>query len=116
MKKPRTIIESDPAFVATANANVARTRGNARLLAKEAAAKLDCGYPPGYFSALVREHDWPPEFKAHPSVSDWRSPSAMSKKASEAREAAAERGEAWGLGKICLPGTPNQLRPGWEKR
>lgn len=116
MKKPPPIVmATDLGGVSPQNAIVARDRRLARHRSRESAARLDCGYPPGYFSELVVKHDWPPEFRPSTAVVDRISGSAASARSSATREAAAARGEAWGIGRILLPGTPLQAKPSWDK-
>lgn len=61
-------------------------------------------YPAGYFLALVRKHNWPPDFR-----SDFVPAKQMPKPDPE-------RNGGWGTGTIKLPNTPKRARPGWQKK
>jgi hypothetical protein len=68
-------------------------------------------YPPGYFLALVRKHDWPPRFE---SVADFSSQTDMlrTRSAQLGRAMAQAQGLGWGNGTIPMLGTPIRLAPG----
>lgn len=66
-------------------------------------------YPAGHFTALIREHNWPPNFEpryAHDDT-EWKRRMA----GQVAREVAAREGKGWNTGTIVLPNTPKWLPP-----
>lgn len=69
-------------------------------------------YPPGYFTELIRRHNWPPRFEPHgidgADLSDQRRLAAL-----VGRERAADAGVGWGSGTMVMPKTPGHLRPGF---
>lgn len=77
---------------------------------RPAAAAPAHEYRPGYFTELVRTHDWPPSFvsafKRAPGEQD---SAKLSQQARESREAGVGFGQ--GGGTIKLPGTPYANRP-----
>lgn len=61
-------------------------------------------YPPGFFTALVVQHNWPPRFEPR-FASDLMS--IQRQQASfKAREKAATEGVGWGHGTVMMPNTP----------
>lgn len=70
---------------------------------------LSTTYPEGFFTALIREHNWPPMFEpryAHDDT-EWKRRMA----GQVAREVAAREGKGWNTGTIVLPNTPKWLPP-----
>lgn len=66
-------------------------------------------YPAGYFTALMREANWPPGFEA---ALDLGGANAQRQRAaSAAREAAAANGTGWGNGTIPMANTPKNPMP-----
>lgn len=66
-------------------------------------------YPAGFFTALIREHNWPPMFEprfAHDDT-EWKRRLA----GQVAREVAITTGAGWNTGTIVLPNTPKWLPP-----
>jgi len=70
-------------------------------------------YPPGWFTELIRLHNWPPgfvsaldrekpEFKPHVTTD-------------EQRERQIAAGYGWGSGTVPMPGTPKRRAPGWMR-
>lgn len=71
-------------------------------------------FPPGHFTALIREHNWPPGFE--PQVV-WRHDDHLRQEAARhAREESAANGRGWGNGTITLPKTPKHSAPGTMRR
>jgi len=72
-------------------------------------------YPPGYFTALVYAHNWPPRYEPQPvhaapgTPKRGRPPTLTS--AERERQAAA--GIGWGTGAVVMAGTPKRSRPEW---
>lgn len=69
--------------------------------------------PPGFFSALVKRHNWPPGFV---SKLDREKPEVkphVTTDAQRARQIA--DGYGWGSGTIPMPGTPRRRAPGWMR-
>jgi hypothetical protein len=66
-------------------------------------------YPAGYFTALIREHNWPPRFESKLNYSglDWKRHVA----GQWARAVAITTGAGWGNGTIVLPNTPKWRMP-----
>lgn len=69
---------------------------------------------PGYFTELMRRHNWPPMFEPQPV--DRQVSEAKSRGATEARERQAAQGIGWAGGTCVMPGTPGHLRPAWMVR
>jgi hypothetical protein len=66
-------------------------------------------YEPGHFTALIRKHNWPPEFV---SLMKHDEREAERKQAAEkARQAASATGAGWGNGTIAMPNTPKWTAP-----
>ena len=68
-------------------------------------------YPPGYFTELIRAANWPPRFESrigHDAADLKRYQAAL-----VGRTAALANGHGWGAGTCPMPGTPNNLAPGW---
>ena len=54
-------------------------------------------YPPGYFTDLIRRHDFPPRFRAQPTP----------------KKPPQQNGRGgWGDGTMNMPGTPKHAAPG----
>ena len=66
-------------------------------------------YPPGYFTALVRQHNWPPMWQPATLPVD-RTPRHIDMSAEALRRRSESVG--WGSGTIVLPGTPVHKAPG----
>lgn len=66
-------------------------------------------YPPGYFTELIRAHDWPPKFEPRYAHDDTEWKRRMAGIA--AREVAIATGAGWNTGTIVLPNTPKWVRP-----
>lgn len=83
---------------------------------RRAAAAPAPDYRPGYFTELVRAHDWPPGFVSAVTRAPGEQDAAkLSQQARENREAG--RGFGQGGGTIKMPGTPYANRPpGMMKR
>lgn len=72
-------------------------------------------FPPGYFTALMRAHNWPPMFEPQP-VEKPTFADVKSRGATEARERQAAQGIGWAGGTCVMPGTPGHPRPAWMVR
>jgi hypothetical protein len=82
-----------------------RSPGRAAPTPRAAAAS----YPAGYFSALVREHNWPPRFEPQFQLGGgW----SDARRVMDMRERQSASGIGWGDGTIPMPGTPKLPRPG----
>jgi hypothetical protein len=68
-------------------------------------------YEPGFFMALVRQHDWPPRFEPQMESMTVQRQIQLAA-AARGREVANATGVGWGNGTIVLPNTPHNLRPG----
>ena len=66
-------------------------------------------YPAGFFLALVREHNWPPNFEPRFDIPDTEYKRRMAGQA--ASEVAITTGAGWNTGTIVLPNTPTWRRP-----
>ena len=66
-------------------------------------------YPAGYFTALIAEHNWPPNFEPRMDID----PNEYARRLGglQARETALQKGVGWNTGTIVLPNTPKWLRP-----
>lgn len=66
-------------------------------------------YPAGWFTELIREHNWPPGFtpRYEHDDTDWKRRLA----GQAAREVAINEGKGWNTGTIVLPNTPSWRRP-----
>lgn len=74
--------------------------------------------PPGYFTALIRKHNFPPMWQPQTDFRRDQSEAFKSQQASHAREIAAKEGRGWGNGYIGMGNSPKNLAPGGmgEKR
>lgn len=83
----------------------------ARRAAPVAAVPEEPRYPDGWFTALVRRHNWPPRFEPQ-----FEGVSAGERARAEAgargREVSVRTGAGWGTGGMVMPGTPGTLPPG----
>jgi hypothetical protein len=70
-------------------------------------------YPPGYFTELIRLHNWPPSFESCGMVVTWRDSAEASRRTSAARNDAIEAGRGYALASVMLPGTAKYAAPGW---
>lgn len=66
--------------------------------------------PAGYFTKLMRDHDWPPGF-----VSQGAFERTVATSIKE-RERQTAEGIGWAGGTTVLPGTPKNARPAWMGR
>jgi hypothetical protein len=87
--------------------------GNRR---RKAAAVQAADHPPGFFTALVLQHNWPPMWQ--PAEYRWpalrgaaAAAAALPVLAAAQRRAAA--GVGWGKGTLPMPGTPKHEAPGY---
>lgn len=71
-------------------------------------------YPAGFFTALCREHNWPPMFvpKMGHDQTEWQRKAA----AAVARERALATGGGWGPNSITLPNSLTSLPPKMMER
>ena len=70
-------------------------------------------YPPGFFTALIRRHNWPPGFV---SQLDREKPEFKPHVTTDAqRERQIAAGYGWGSGTMPMPGTPKRSAPGWMR-
>lgn len=69
---------------------------------------------PGYFTELIRLHNWPPMFASRIDVD--RAAVLKGAAAIAQRERAAHTGEGWASGTLPMPKTPGHLRPTWMLR
>jgi hypothetical protein len=67
-------------------------------------------YPPGYFTALMRRHNWPPNFQSALQLDDKRYGVVASQRASQQREAGVANGQLWAIGTV-----PELKHKGYEK-
>jgi len=87
-------------------AHVHRPGGSGSRRRKAAAAEAT-DYPPGFFTALVRQHNWPPMWQpVFQASAALRGAAAL---AAEMRQAPGSGG--WGHGTLPLPGTPKVQAP-----
>lgn len=69
---------------------------------------------PGYFTELMRRHNWPPMFE---SRIDEQAPRPLIGAALIAhRERQAQDGTGWATGTVVMGGTPGHQRPAWMVR
>lgn len=69
-------------------------------------------YPPGYFTELVRRHNWPPGFESRIGDEDTARPNVVA--AAAARERQSQDGTGWGNGTVVgMARTPKHRRPAW---
>lgn len=64
-------------------------------------------YAPGFFTALILRHRWPPNWKPALDTAEAR---MLARQAANATNPGFHRG-GWGTGTIHLPGTPNYGTP-----
>lgn len=70
-------------------------------------------YPPGFFSELVKRHNWPPGFVSQIERAKPEYKPPVTTDAQRERQIAA--GIGWGSGTMALPRTPKRPRPGWMR-
>ena len=87
--------------------------GAARRRASPAEPAAD--YVPGFFTALVHRHNWPPRWQSAMPEPDHRQAAAV-RAGQVARRVGNETGLGWGNGTLALPGTPGTLPPGALRR
>ena len=78
--------------------------------------KLKQTYPPGFFTELMRRHDWPPGFVSRTDDDARTVAIADANRAMRETDARAVAGIWWGTGTIPLPRTPGNKRPTWMVR
>jgi hypothetical protein len=73
-------------------------------------------YPAGYFTELIRRHNWPPMFEAAP-LEIKPSETLVAQIAHAARRShEAQHGIGWAAGTVSMPGTPHaNSRPEWMR-
>ena len=77
-------------------------------------AQSPAGYPPGHFTALIRQHDWPPSFQPHDHTPARAVAAELVARAARWKAAAAGRG--WAQGTLPMPNTPKNALPSWQVR
>ena len=65
-------------------------------------------YPAGFFSELVKAHNWPPRFESRLHAIDLGDKPKLGRPL--------KHGGGWGNGTIPLPGTPMSGKPAWMPR
>ena len=70
---------------------------------------------PGYFTELVRQHNWPPLFRPSVALED-EPPRPAAQTALAVREHQAQTGQGWGSGTVVMGRTPKNARPMWIAR
>lgn len=73
-------------------------------------------YTPGFFTELMRRHDWPPGFVSRTGDDVRTVAIADANRAMSEKDARAVAGIGWGTGTIQLPRTPGNKRPTWMVR
>lgn len=68
---------------------------------------------PGYFTALMRQHNWPPGFTPSTDAAN-KMPAQFGLTPAE-RERRAELGIGWGNGTMVMANSPKHRAPGWLK-
>lgn len=71
-------------------------------------------YTQGFFTALIRRHNWPPAFVS--KIEDDSVTRLRKIAAAAGREAALKDGKGWNHGDMALPNTPIYGPPGMLKR
>lgn len=69
---------------------------------------------PGYFTALIRQHNWPPMFESR--IDDDAACALRGAAAIAIRDRQAANGIGWGDGTQPMPNTPHHPRPAWMLR
>lgn len=88
----------------------ASPHGNGRRKARPALPVVQ--YEAGFFTALVLQHNWPPQWR---SVLNTPAVTGHSQRSCQSREAGAARGEWWAVGTITMPGTRFHAKPEWMR-
>ena len=70
-------------------------------------------YQPGYFTALMRRHNWPPRFQSALQFEDKRFGVSASQRASQQREAGVANGQLWAAGTIPELNHAGYGKPAW---
>lgn len=70
-------------------------------------------HPDGYYTALIRKHNWPPGFESQIHVDRSGRLQALAR---ANRAVAQETGKGWGNGAIVMTNTPKHVRPDWLKK
>lgn len=70
---------------------------------------------PGYFTELMRRHNWPPGFVCSLDVRPERK-SAAPMVTTQERERQSAAGIGWACGTVLMPKTPKYFRPAWMLR
>lgn len=73
-------------------------------------------YTPGFFTELMRRHNWPPGFVSRTADDPKAAGIAETHRAMRETDARAVAGIGWGTGTCPLPKTPNNKRPTWMVR
>lgn len=73
-------------------------------------------YPPGYFTELIRKHDWPPQWQSQLGRIETSSQVLGQAAARAERWKAAVKGKGWAQGTVVLPNTPVTPLPAWQVR
>lgn len=71
---------------------------------------------PGYFTALIRRHNWPPGWQPSRDAGAGAARLPRGAAAIANRERQAQSGIGWGSGTSVMPGTPGTMRPAWMGR
>lgn len=71
---------------------------------------------PGYFTELIRRHNWPPMFESRLAAPASRDAHLRGAAAIAHRERQAQDGIGWGTGTSVMPNTPGNPRPAWMVR
>ncbi len=72
-------------------------------------------YPPGFFTALVRKHNWPPMWQPAPDAAR-RPRGCFGADMAPENERRRAQGIGWGSGTLPMPGTPAGPAPGMLAR
>ena len=72
-------------------------------------------YPDGFFTSLMRAHNWPPGFVSRTTAKDG-APVDASRRSTAAREEAMRSGLWWGTGTLPLSNTPTRDSTDWIVR
>ena len=73
-------------------------------------------YPPGHFTALIRLHDWPPQWQPKLVGLETQAQVIGQEIARKERWKGAAEGKGWAKGTVVLPNTPKNPLPAWMVR
>jgi hypothetical protein len=117
MHRARPGRSPDPPEIREAKLAARNKRPNAKYRKKAEPEPVSPAYPPGYFTELIRRHDWPPSFEPMQHVSSLlASGMTLSEQASALIERGRAQGRGYASGTIPLTRTPLLAQPlGWIK-